>query len=62
MANCRVRVAKAGLNGLSADEIALKIKEKIAANYIYNLMWNSEKGYSNFATMIEFEHKGLRPA
>lgn len=53
-------LAKAGLSGLSADEIASKIKEKIAANYIYNLVWNSEKGYSNFATMIEFKHKGRK--
>lgn len=53
-------LAKAGLSGLSADEIASKIKEKIAANYIYNLVWNSEKGYSNFATMIEFEHAGRK--
>jgi hypothetical protein len=53
-------LAKAGLSGLSAEEIASKIREKIAANYIYNLVWDSEEGYSNFATMIEFEHKGRR--
>ncbi|WP_156718065.1 hypothetical protein [Nocardioides sp. Leaf307] len=49
---------RADLAGLTAEQIAQSIQEKLSSSYIYNLVWNSEKDYSNFAAMIEFPNNG----
>jgi hypothetical protein len=53
-------LAKVGLANVTNDQLADKIKAKVSSSYIYNLVWNSEKNFSNFATMIEFENEGRR--
>ncbi|WP_296602227.1 hypothetical protein [Nocardioides sp.] len=53
-------LAKVGLTDLPTEELAKKLQEKLASSYIYNLVWNSDKDFSNFATMIEFNNNGRR--
>lgn len=51
-------LSRAGLSGMAPDTVAERIRQRLAQNYIFNLRWNSQLNYSNFATIIEFVHQG----
>lgn len=45
---------KAGLIGISEDELAMQIKSKIRNNYIYGLSYNCEHNVTKFSVILEF--------
>lgn len=51
-------LSRAGLAGMSSEELAEQLQLRLAQSYIFSLRWNSELNYSNFATAIEFDHEG----
>lgn len=51
-------LARGGLAELSSEELAEQLQQRLAQSYIFSLKWNSELGYSNFATIVEFHHAG----
>jgi hypothetical protein len=51
-------LSRAGLDDLTEGEIAEQLQQRMAQSYIFNIKWNSDIGYSTFATMLEFERQG----
>jgi len=51
------KLQKAGLANLDRDRIASLIKSKVAANYIYNMMYLTDHDVMKFNLMIEMERE-----
>ncbi|MCC8555708.1 hypothetical protein, partial [Xanthomonas hortorum] len=52
-------MARAGLEAITSEELSGLIKEKIAGNYIYNLVFLEEHDVSKFNIIIELSSKDI---